>query len=153
MSMDFDPALRRTSCRCTAGRNVSDEGEKRAGSSACPDAGKNHAVGSIRAEFFIGDDEHGLGPDGIFNFERRLLREDHQAPQEAEPTTPGDATTCSCAPGERGVDLVTRVPDDDDARRRNTRAKPYRSKFTPTRRERPRRRSEEDHLRMPTPTA
>src|SRR5882757_5764143 len=69
----------------------------------------------------IGDDEHGWGPVGIFNFDRRCYAKTSKLSREAEPQI-WDATNRFGAVLENvAFDPITRIPDyDDQSKTENT---------------------------------
>jgi phosphoenolpyruvate carboxykinase (ATP) len=71
----------------------------------------------------IGDDEHGWGPDGVFNFEGGCYAKCIKLSQEAEPDIYAATNRFGAVLENVVFDRETRIPNfDDDARTENTRS-------------------------------
>jgi phosphoenolpyruvate carboxykinase (ATP) len=71
----------------------------------------------------IGDDEHGWGDDGVFNFEGGCYAKTIRISKDAEPEIYAATNSFGTILENVGFDPATRVPDyDDDSRTENTRS-------------------------------
>ena len=82
----------------------------------------------------LGDDEHGWGPDGVFNFEGGCYAKTIRLSREAEPEIYATTERFGTVLENVVIDPITREPDFDDALARpRTRAAPIRSISSPMR--------------------
>jgi phosphoenolpyruvate carboxykinase (ATP) len=86
-------------------------------SSSVSPAPANHAFGRPETAALIGDDEHGWGGDGIFNFEGGCYAKHQAVGKEAEPEIYAASKRFGAVLENVVLDPNSREPDFDDGAR------------------------------------